>query len=451
MNKVIPITQWLDNTRPDNTLIAWHKEHQWTLGQLRNDVACLIEQLTQQPGSRWALCFEDSYPFIVALLAALSLGKTPVIPGHSRLSLLHEQNELFDGILSDKMLDWDGEFIHVDMFNQAKATLNTMPTISSDSVVELFTSGSTGKPKQIIKPVRCLDTEANILSEIFGQELIGKRVVASIVPQHMYGLTFRIFLPMALGLPLHNDMLLYAEKLSALEPNHSYIFISSPAFLKRLDTQLPPPKVEFIFSAGGELPWPVVENSTRWFKTSPTEIYGSTETGVLAWRRRTDEQTSWQCFPGIQIIEKQKCFWAQSPLIADPQGLPLDDQLHFASDGSFVLQGRKDRAVKIEEKRISLTDVERRLQSINGIKEAAALPVMRGNRQGIGAVLVLDKNALNLWESNKKATEFEWRCQLLAWLEPVAIPRFWRVVEDIPTNSMGKRVQSQLTELFNEA
>lgn len=451
MNKAISIAQWLDATRPDDTLIAWHKEHQWTLGQLRNDVACLIEQLTQQPSSRWALCFEESYPFIVALLATLSLGKTPVIPGHSRLSLLHEQRALFDGILSDKMLDWDGKFIHVDMFNQAQTTLNVLPTISSQSVVELFTSGSTGKPKQIIKPIHCLDAEANILNEKFGQELIGKRVVASIVPQHMYGLTFRIFLPMALGLPLHSDMLLYAEKLSVLEPSHSYIFISSPAFLKRLDTQLSPPNVEFIFSAGGELPWSVVQNSTDWFKTSPTEIYGSTETGILAWRKRTEEQARWQCFPSVHIIEQSDCFWAQSPLIADQQGLPLDDQLHFDQDGSFVLQGRKDRAVKIEEKRISLTEVERRLQTINGIKEAASLPIMRGNRQGIGAVLVLDETALNRWKKNKKATEFEWRRQLLAWLEPVAIPRFWRIVEDIPTNSMGKRVQSQLMELFNEA
>ena len=33
-------------------------------------------------------------------------------------------------------------------------------------------------------------------------------------------------------------------------------------------------------------------------------------------------------------------------------------------------------------------------------------------------------------------------------LEPVAIPRYWRVIDDIPVNSMNKRVYAQLQEFF---
>lgn len=65
-----------------------------TLGDLRHDVAQLICRLQQQPGERWALCFENSYLFIVALLATLHAGKTPVLPGHNRVIQLNEQREL---------------------------------------------------------------------------------------------------------------------------------------------------------------------------------------------------------------------------------------------------------------------------------------------------------------------------------------------------------------------
>jgi len=43
-----------------------------------------------------------------------------------------------------------------------------------------------------------------------------------------------------------------------------------------------------------------------------------------------------------------------------------------------------------------------------------------------------------------------WREALRAWLEPIAIPRYWRIVELIPHNSQGKRSWVQLQELFDE-
>lgn len=47
---------------------------------------------------------------------------------------------------------------------------------------------------------------------------------------------------MALGLPLHAAMLWYSEQLAALSHTYRYAFVSSPAFLKRLDLHLTPPQ-----------------------------------------------------------------------------------------------------------------------------------------------------------------------------------------------------------------
>lgn len=81
MDKTLPLSQWMNAPRPDDTPVAWLGDHCWTLGQLRYDVSALTAYLQQQEGERWALCFDNSYLFIVALLAALHAGKTPVIPG----------------------------------------------------------------------------------------------------------------------------------------------------------------------------------------------------------------------------------------------------------------------------------------------------------------------------------------------------------------------------------
>lgn len=451
MNNTLPLAQWLNAPRPDDTPIAWLGEHTWTLGQLRYDVTALVGHLRQQEGDRWALCFENSYLFIVALLATLHAGKTPVIPGHTRVSLLEEQDALFSGVLSDNTLNFSGRLLVVSSTRRSMETFIPLPDIDGSRYVELFTSGSTGKPKRVIKYIASLDKEASMLVSRFGERLSGCRVIASVVPQHLYGLTFRIFLPMAAGLPLHAAMLWYAEQLAAISHDQRYVFISSPAFLKRIDHQLTPPPVAMILSAGGKLPWNDVTDTHAWLNIWPDEIYGSTETGILAWRYRHDDDLPWLPFPGVAFIAEGEEYRATSPLIHHEGGLLLDDIIHFDDDGLLRLAGRRGRVVKIEEKRISLHEIEQRLLELKGVREAAALPVSRGGRQGIGVLLVLDDDARLHWRQHGgKAQELAWRRSLIPWLEPVAVPRYWRVVDEIPVNSMNKRVYAQLQELFHE-
>jgi acyl-coenzyme A synthetase/AMP-(fatty) acid ligase len=271
--------------------------------------------------------------------------------------------------------------------------------------------------------------------------------VASVVLHHLYGLTFRVVLPMALGLSVNARLLNYAEQLSALSHDKRYLFISSPAFLKRLDTALTPPPIALLFSAGGVLPWRDISAFQSWLNVWPDEIYGSTETGVMAWRHRQDETTLWQPFPGVTFHGDR----VTSPLIHEAEGIALDDILHFAADGQFNIVGRRGRVVKIEDKRISLDEIEQRLLALDGICDAAALAVTRRGRQAIGVLLVLS-DAARLHRDNvgKNAQESAWRRALRPCLEPVAVPRYWRIVDEIPVNSMNKRVTAQLQELFHE-
>lgn len=156
----------------------------------------------QHQGQRWVLCFDDSYLFLVALLATLHAHKTPVIPWAQPPSLSWKSNAALSMACSVKS-PW---LERPDMGHQPFPTLSHadghLHPLADDAAIELFTSGSTGQPKRIIKSLAVLDREAELLATHFADRLAGCRIVASVAPQHLYGLTFRIFLPMALGLLL---------------------------------------------------------------------------------------------------------------------------------------------------------------------------------------------------------------------------------------------------------
>ncbi|KAA1049296.1 acyl-CoA synthetase [Pseudocitrobacter sp. 73] len=448
MNAPRPLSCWLSTERPDTTPVAWSGERLWRLGQLRNDVATHCAWLQTQKGQRWALCLEESYLFLVALLATLHAGKTPVLPGHARPLQLEEQRALFDGVLSDGPLSWDGP-LHI-INTHAREDAQPLPAIPDGAGLELFTSGSTGQPKRIHKSLSVLDAESALLTARFAGRLADCRVVASVSPQHLYGLTFRIFLPMSLGLPLHADTLAWPEQLAALDTRSRYLFISSPAFLKHLDTRLTAPDVAMVLTAGGMLHWRDAQHALLWLHIWPDEIYGSSETGVLAWRQRSMDDTPWQPFPGVTFTAENDNWRVTSPLIAEPGGLVLEDALRFTANNHFHLLGRRGRVVKIAEKRISLAEVEQRVLSLAGVRDAAAILITRGTRQSIGVLLVLDDAMRQAWQRASRKQELAWRQALRPWLESVALPRYWRVVDAIPTNTMNKRIDAQLQECFHD-
>ncbi len=446
------MAQWLDHGRPDETPIMRHGGQQITLGELRRRVLRLAARIAASPARRWALCFDSTEYFLVALLATLHAGKIPVIPGTWQGAVLKERQALFDALLSDDT-SLTAAFPGLPGHESPDATNDEpLPGLNPDSTIELFTSGSTGLPRKVTKTVTVMDREADWLATLFGHQLAGCHVVASVSHQHLYGLTFRIMLPMALGLTLDAGIIQYPEQLLATRTARPLAFVSSPAFLKRLDPHLASPQLKWTLSAGGLLPAADARHAGNWLGVPVHEIYGSTETGVLAWRTHQRQDPPWQAFPQVRIESAADGWRVHSPLIDDTRGHRLDDVLVPESDGRFRLQGRTDRIVKIEEKRISLDEVERRVRTLEGVQDACAVYLTHGTRQELGIVLVLNPSARQPEQrTDWLSLQAQWRRQLRRWLEPVAIPRHWRIVSSIPSNSMGKRIQSQLQGLFHEA
>lgn len=75
---------------------------------------------------------------------------------------------------------------------------------------------------------------------------------------------------------------------------------------------------------------------------------------------------------------------------------------------------------------------------------------MDGNRLTLCAVLVLSKTGQNkLNQLGKGKLWLALRQSLRDWLEPIAIPRKYRVLDEVPINSQGKRQVAEIEKLFH--
>lgn len=446
---LIPLESWLNFSREPAIKIAKRGDDYLTLEQLSAEVAALAGLLEQHQAKRWALCFDDSSFFLVALLAVLHTHNQPIIPGNCLSGPLNEQQQHYDAVLTDMSLNLLKPQVKLPLTESLAKVVNLLP-ILPNATITLFTSGSTGQPKKIIKSLAAMNTEAHWLASLLSKKVSFNQVQATVSHQHLYGLTFRIWLPLSLGASFDARMKTYQEELAA-SVNKTTLIITSPAFIKRIDAKLASCPCAGLVSAGGLLPWQDAERIMHWTGSAVTEIYGSTETGVLAWRYRNLENPHWTPFDTIyfQPASGNKLGRVFSPLIEDAAGYPLNDRLVFNETGQFLLEGRLDRTVKIEEKRISLDEVEKRLKDLPQVLDAAVVILERHNRTRLGAVLVLSNNGLDL-KSKLTAGRFtaQLREALQGWLEPVSIPKNWRIVEKLPLNSMGKLSQPLLKELF---
>lgn len=183
-------------------------------------------------------------------------------------------------------------------------------------------------------------------------------------------------------------------------------------------------------------------------------MFGSSETGGIAWRRRAEHSDVWQTLPGVALrVLDSGCLAVQSPHL--PQASvwwETADRVEASPDGhSFVLLGRSDRVVKIAEKRVSLTAMERSLQAHDWVKQARAV-VLEGDGASarVGMVVELAECGWQvLQQQSRRAVGQALRSVLEGVVERVALPRSWRYVEQLPVNTQSKTTQQSLLALFN--
>jgi len=399
------------------------------------------------PATDVALHFDDSLQAAAALFGAWHAGKTVWWPGDAlpaTAGRLAAQVGAFAG-------DWPGVTGAIAEVADA-AEPDWQPLDPQASQLIVFTSGSSGEPSAIPKQLHQLFDEVRALEAEFGARLEGATVHATVSHQHIYGLLFRVLWPLAAGRPTAAQRVAYLEDLHTAPGRIA--LIASPAHLKRLqlaDTGDLPARLAAVFSSGGPLPPEALTPCAQRLGQTPIEVYGSSETGGVAWRQRppgAGDAEPWRALPGVEWqLDEGQLQLRSAHIGGDAWFTALD---HARAEGpGFVLLGRADRIVKVEEKRVSLSAVEQALVASGQVQEARAL-LLPGSRQELGVVLVPTPEA---WAAIEQAGRAAWlaplRERLAGQLEATVRPRRWRLVSELPANTQGKTTQAALQALFD--
>jgi len=416
-----------------------------------SDVAELTEYLVLQHELRWALCCEDSYLFAVGLFALAYASKEIVLPGNHQPEMLKLLAEQFDGFISDG-LQVGGRFkkhCHLP-FDGKNAKSISEPLDIENITLTLFTSGSSGFPKAITKTLALLNAEVMCLEAQWGALLNNTHIVSTVSHQHIYGLLFRVLWPLCAGRSFQRHDLIYPEQLVHLASENKTL-ISSPALLKRLTGTTTAVGYRAIFSSGGPLTYQTAVVTKLNLKQTPIEVFGSTETGGIGFRQQNQASQPWKIFADLQVtLNELSCLKIKSPWIDINNWYQTSDQCELLDEQHFILKGRIDRVVKIEEKRISLNEVEQRMNQLPWIDESAIILLNQQGRASLGAVISLNQQGKDKLSAVGKG-KF-WIClrqQLRLWITPIAVPRYFRIIENIPVNKQGKRLHNQLLALFD--
>lgn len=411
----------------------------------RAEVAGWAAAFAQLPGQHVALHFEDSLHAAAALFGAWHAGKTVWWPGDAlpeTAARLAERVQAFAG-------DWPTRADAVRAVAPTEEPAWQALDAQAEALV-IFTSGSTGEPAALRKRLAQLFDEVRALESEFGQRLADGTVHGTVSHQHIYGLLFRLLWPLAAGRPIAAQRVAYIEDLAALAG--PLTLIASPAHLKRLQN-LPaaPRQLLAVFSSGGPLPAEALTPCFQHLGQTPIEVYGSSETGGVAWRQRapgSQEDAAWRALPGVSWrLEGERLLLRSPHLEAGSDWFEAQDRARAEGPDAFVLLGRADRIVKIEEKRVSLAAIEAALMA-SGAIEALRLVLLPGRRQELGVVLVPAD-----WTAVDAQGRAAWLALLRARLEPLleatVRPRRWRLVSELPSNSQGKSTQAALLALFD--
>ncbi|RJX30796.1 MAG: AMP-dependent synthetase [Oxalobacter sp.] len=443
MSIPFPLHSFFSATHAANHPVCHDGRHLVHWQTCRDRIAGITQALGQRHEARWLIASSDTLHFTLLLFALLHAGKQVVIPPNTQPGTLAQLSQIaFDAIAQDELL------------NTKPSDARLTPLESDKAIIDLYTSGSTGVPKKVRKTLTQFQTEVATLESLWKKNLDDSHIIATVPHHHIYGLLFRIFWPLSTGRIFDAITCTYPDILSErLSLFKNTTLVSSPAHLSRLSSLLTLDTMAFkprhIFSSGGALQSTVATELSNAFGYFPIEVFGSTETGGIAWRTQ-DKDAAWTLLPGMKIAHDAEGHpFLHSPHLHDDAPWKMDDAINMMEDGRFMLGGRLDRIVKIEEKRLSLSDMESQLLAHPWIESAATL-ALTGRRQSVGAALVLSDEGKALFATRgKKEMIAHLRAHLAQSFEPVLLPRHWRFIDILPMNERGKLSMQALAALFN--
>ncbi|WP_107911141.1 AMP-binding protein [Luteibacter sp. OK325] len=425
-------------------VVAWRGGHAVTaatfLAHVRQVAATLPEA-----GSAVNLC-EDRYAFLVAFAALVTRGQTNLLPPSRARHAVDEVMANHPGAYAIGELDLSPAppgYLRMPELDDVLPAYGGIPSVPAEAVVAIgYTSGSTGKPKPNVKTwgsfVASNAGNASMLGLAIGDAF---HVVATVPPQHMYGMEMSVLMPLLSDVSVHAGRPFFpADVASALaslpDPR---VLVTTPVHLRALiESGVSLPPLAAFVSATAPMPVELATSAEQRFGAPLHEVFGSTETCVFA-SRRTAVDEDWKLYEGVVLHPQPDGTLVDAPQLAEP--IALADIVSLHDEGRrFRLRGRNTDLLEIAGKRASLGDLNRRLLAIEGVDDGVLFQLDEGDAAGIrriaGLVVAPTLTVDAVLDALRHA------------MDPVFLPRPLRLVEALPRNETGKLPRAQLIELL---
>jgi acyl-coenzyme A synthetase/AMP-(fatty) acid ligase len=218
------------------------------------------------------------------------------------------------------------------------------------------------------------------------------------------------------------------------------MLVTTPTHLKvLLASGLDIPAPDLVLSATAPMPPQLAIETEARLKAPLLEIYGSTETGQIAWRRTT-RTAGWTLFPGVSLRADQGRIWAAGGHVGD--AVVMADELELVDDAHFLLHGRTADLVNIAGKRSSLGYLNHQLNAIPGVVDGAFY--MPDDSCQDKVVRLMAFAVAPGLETPHLMSALRQR------IDPLFMPRPMVLLDRLPRNSTGKLPRSTLEALAHE-
>jgi len=425
------------NVAQPERIFAWRDGRPISVARFLADVDAVAAMLP--PASFAVNLCEDRYPFLVGFCAVASRGQTNLLPPSRAPAAIDEVLAGHPGSYALGDAHREGlsmHYVHLRLDDDTSRSDIAVPDIDGEQIVAIgFTSGSTGQPKANPKTWSAVRASSAHNTRLLatalglnGDEIA--HIVATVPPQHMYGLELSILLPLLGPFAVHGGRPFFPADVAAAlaEVPAPRMLVTTPIHLQALlrdPVKLPP--LAAITSATAPLCAELAAEAEARYGAPIIELFGSTETCVIA-HRRTTRESAWQLYPDIALRPQPDGTLVDAPYFSQP--VLLQDVVELLPDHAFHLRGRNADLVEIAGKRASLSDLTHRVLALPGVIDAVVLQLEEEDGAGVRliAALVVAPNR----------TESELMDGLRRLVDPVFLPRRLRCVEALPRNETGK-------------
>ncbi|MCF7223541.1 AMP-binding protein [Marilutibacter chinensis] len=418
-----------------------------TLARFRREVHGVAAGLPDAPAVI-NLC-EDRYRFLVAFCAAAMRGQTTLLPPSRAPAVIDEVLARHPGSYGL------GDFAPTAASSRLYALPERLPehddaplAVADDALIAVgFTSGSTGQPRPNPKTWAAFraSTVQNLaaLADLFDDPAhpAGTTpLIATVPPQHMYGLEMSVLLPLLGRLAVHRGRPFFPDDVAraCADAAAPPLLVTTPVHLHALvESGIRLPALAGIVSATAPLTAGLARAAEVRFGCEVREVFGSTETCVFA-RRRTATEDAWTPLPGVRLQPQPDGTAVQAPHLPEP--VVLADLVEVRGDGRFVLHGRNGDLLEIAGKRASLGDLTRKLLAVPGVEDGVVLQLDEADAAGVRRIA-----ALAVAPGLDAATILR---ALRETVDPVFLPRPLACVPALPRNETGKLPRAALLALL---